>query len=352
MSTTSFYVTANGRYFIGVVALVNSLRLAGHEESIVVLDCGLEPWQRELLAPHVRLVAAPPVRAPILLKSHAPLLFPADVMVWIDADMIVVRNMADLIDRSREQNQVIACVDVLAEEVLPGLGRGPRSREPASRALRELRLRHPAGRPWTGDHRAGARWAGKRVDFGEYFTLIDKWEADVGGRRPPRTGEDPFFYVDQDVFNAVLSSRVPPERQLRLENRLVPEIVPGTPFFRGLGLVDATTLREYADGIRPYILHHTMEKPWLQRTRPNLYTRLLPRLLVADDLTIRLAPEHVPLRFRPGLRGISSECECRWRSSRGPSEEACASAHDGEPWCRLSPDHDSLAACPHCHSGS
>ena len=103
-------MTANGRYFIGVVALVNSLRLAGHEESIVVLDCGLEPRQRELLAPHVRLVAAPPVRAPILLKSHAPLLFPADVMVWIDADMIVVRNMADLIDRSREQNQVIAGV--------------------------------------------------------------------------------------------------------------------------------------------------------------------------------------------------------------------------------------------------
>src|SRR6266508_2253741 len=72
-----FYCVADRRYFLGAVGLVNSLRLVGHDEPIYLLDCGLTVEQRELLAPHVTLVAAPTEAPPWLLKTVAPLSRPA-----------------------------------------------------------------------------------------------------------------------------------------------------------------------------------------------------------------------------------------------------------------------------------
>src|SRR5215207_7961449 len=48
----AFYTVANARHFIGVVALLNSLRLAGHTEPIRLMDAGLTDEQRTLLANH------------------------------------------------------------------------------------------------------------------------------------------------------------------------------------------------------------------------------------------------------------------------------------------------------------
>ena len=61
---TSFYCVADQRYFPGAVALVNSIRLVGHREPIVLLDCGLTPAQRRLLEPEVELVTRPPGTPP------------------------------------------------------------------------------------------------------------------------------------------------------------------------------------------------------------------------------------------------------------------------------------------------
>ena len=49
MTETAFYCVADERYFLGAVGLVNSLRLLGHGEPIVLLDCGLTGEQRDLL---------------------------------------------------------------------------------------------------------------------------------------------------------------------------------------------------------------------------------------------------------------------------------------------------------------
>ncbi len=54
----AFYCVADDRYFLGAVGLINSLRLQGHAEPIYLLDCGLDPRQRELLAAHVEVVDA------------------------------------------------------------------------------------------------------------------------------------------------------------------------------------------------------------------------------------------------------------------------------------------------------
>ena len=55
----AFYCVSSDAYFLGAVGMINSLRLQGHDEPVYVMDCGLSAPRRELLSPHVTLVAAP-----------------------------------------------------------------------------------------------------------------------------------------------------------------------------------------------------------------------------------------------------------------------------------------------------
>ena len=75
------------------------------------------------------------------------------------------------------------------------------------------------------------------------------------------------------------------------------------PPFAGLARLDTAAVTcSYANGTRPFGLHHVLkEKPWLTIRRPSLYSRLLPRLWLADDLPIRLSPKQIPVPFRSGL---------------------------------------------------
>src|SRR5436853_2584260 len=92
----TFYTIANARYFPGLVALINSLRLSGHADELVVLDEGLAPEQRERLAPHVTLVELPRGQPshPALLKPYPAELSPSGIVALIDSDMIVTRALA------------------------------------------------------------------------------------------------------------------------------------------------------------------------------------------------------------------------------------------------------------------
>jgi hypothetical protein len=107
----------------------------------------------------------------------------------------------------------------------------------------------------------------------------------------------PFRYADQDVLNAILSSRVEPERVLGLEYRLAP-----MPPFLGLELIDERSLRcAYEDGIAPYVLHYTVAKRWLDLTiSGGVYARLLRRALNGNDVAIRLPRAMLPLHMRSG----------------------------------------------------
>ena len=56
----------------------------------------------------------------------------------------------------------------------------------------------------------------------------------------------------------------------------------------------------HESGIEPLVIHHWLAKPWLEPTHHGVYSQLLSRLLVGDDLAIRIPPEQVPLRLRKG----------------------------------------------------
>ncbi len=282
MSEAAFYCVADERYFLGAVAVINSLRLHGHTEPVVLLDCGLSDVQREIVAPQCTLVRGPRDVPPYLLKTVAPLAHPAGVAVLIDADMIVTRPLDELIENAAA-GRVVAFHndrDRFVPEWGEILGLGQARRRPyVSSGLVFL-----GGT--TGEEVLRLMSAGQdAVDFSLTYY----------GRNDP---DYPFRYPEQDVLNAVLCTRVEPDSVVTLDNRLAPN-----PPFRGLRLLDERAVRcGYGDGAEPFVLHHFHRKPWLDEIYHGLYSRLLARLLLGEDVAVRVSESDVPLRLRTGTR--------------------------------------------------
>ncbi len=278
----ALYCVADAGYFLGAVALVNSLRLHGHGEPIYLLDLGLEREQRALLEGEVRLVEAPPGVAPWLAKTIAPLRHPHETMVLIDADMICTRPLGELIERAAAGRVIVfennADRHVAEWGELLGLG-----------AIR--RLPYACSGLILAGGEIGARTL-ELVDRGQGEVEISKgfYGADLEGY--------PFRFPEQDVLNAVLASeRTPPEAVEILPLRLAP-----VPPFEGLRLRDERALRcSYADGAEPFVVHHYLRKPWLERTHYGVFARMLRRSLVGPGLAIEVPRERVPAWFADGL---------------------------------------------------
>jgi len=264
-----------------------------------LLDCGLTAEQRELLAPEVEIVAAPSDAPPWLLKTIVPLQRPAGVTVLVDTDMVATRRLTELLERAGE-GRVVAFRDRQERYFeewgeLIGTGRAER-RGYVSSGLVVL----------GGDvreHVLGLLDSSRdRVDFERTF-----W------RRNER--DYPFLYADQDVLNAILATTLEPERIVALENRLAPN-----PPYRGLRIADESALRcSYRDGVEPFVVHQYVRKPWLEATYDGVYSRLLRRLLTADDVAIRVPEDEVPTRLRAGARAraeralVNARDYPRWR---------------------------------------
>jgi hypothetical protein len=104
----------------------------------------------------------------------------------------------------------------------------------------------------------------------------------------------PFRFPEQDVLNAILASKVPPDRFEALPRELAP-----MPPFAGVRVADERTLRLWgARGEEPFAVHHFGVKPWLEPTPDGVYSRLLRRLLEGSDVPIRVPRRRVPLRLR------------------------------------------------------
>jgi hypothetical protein len=280
--SAAFYCVADERYFLGAVAMLNSLRLQGHREPAFVLDCGLAEDQRELLRREATVVAAAAGGEvhPWLAKTLAPTEHPAEVMVLIDTDMIATRSLTPLIDEA-------ASGRVVAFE-------NDRPRFVASWGeLLEL-----------GEARPGPYVSSGLVAFGgaagaNALALMHDRQRQVEIERT-MFGRDepgyPFRFPEQDVLNAVLRTRVDPGALIAHEHRLSPN-----PPFDGVRLTDLEAVRcAYRDGAEPFVLHHFDRKPWLVPMYHGLYSRLFARLLLEPELALRVREDQVPLRMRRG----------------------------------------------------
>jgi hypothetical protein len=282
VTEAAFYCMSSSIYFLGAVGMINSLRLLGHQEPIFLLDCGLSEGQRDLLRPQVTLVPGRADAPPYVLKTIAPLRHPAKVMVLIDADMVATRSFAELIGQAAEGRVIAPRNDIerFFGEWSTLLGLGPVRRQPYVSS--------------------GLVFCGPSIGT-DVLTLtdalIDKVRLDLTFDRQ-NDPSYPLFYMEQDVLNAVLASRVARDRVVALPHRLVPN-----PPFPGLRVLDEAALRcAYPDGTEPYALHHFAVKPWLEPARHGPYSRLLRRLLTGADLPIRVSEEELPLRLRSGVR--------------------------------------------------
>jgi hypothetical protein len=291
----AFYCVSDADYFLGLVALVNSLRLVGQREPIIVLDCGLEPSQRTLLEREATVLTPSRDRSPIWAKFDAPLQLPAaEVMVVIDVDVIAVRTLAELLDRAAS-GSVVAFTDDQ-----------PAYFNPEWRSVLDC----PELKPRTY---VNAGFLALPGDFGpelirrirevqDHLFLNDA--LDVGDRPIA----NPFRTPDQDVANAVLSEMVPDARIATLDHALAPF----QPWEK-VQLDDRLTLRcHIADGRRPYLLHHIDDKPWLKPMPGSAYSALLPRLLCAEDIALQIEFAELPYRLRQGaIAGV-----WRWWSNK------------------------------------
>lgn len=278
----AYYTVANAAHYPGVVALINSLALVAEPAPIFVTDCGLTDRQRDGLARHVTLVPAEKGLHPTLQKAMGPLTHPAEVMAVVDADIIITQPMTDLVQKAAAGNLVVFEDSKEPDRFFPeweALGLGTPTKQPHVNAGHLILPAATAESLFPLIRRLHDRIVIGETMFGEFGTPAS-----------------PYFYADQDLLNAILCTCFEGP-VTRVPRRLAP-----MPPFAGLTVKDAERLIcEYDDGLQPYQLHHTWQKPWLVPMSPNPYSTLFTRLVTGSDVLIKLSKSDVPLRLRHGL---------------------------------------------------
>ena len=284
----TYYTVSDHRFFLGTVALLNSLRLTNNGGDFVVFDVGLTPSERELLSDHATVFAPPRAMDvhPVIIKTYGHLLptQTSATVVVIDSDMIVTRSLSHVFARART-GQICA----YPEQAVPG------------RWFAEwettLGLRVPV-RP---DTYVNAGFVAFSTDH--WPNLLERWRevcelipaSEMWGSRSA------FQAPDQDALNALLMSEIPREAL---------SLLPETEATLGgdVTVQDVDKLICSVNGESKAILHYLdSPKPWERSGWLRLaavdYIRLMRRLLFGDDVPLRLDPRHAPLWLRPGIGG-------------------------------------------------
>jgi hypothetical protein len=296
VADATFYTLADARFFVGTVALLNSLRLTGHTGELVVLDCGLAEEQRRTLAPHVTLEQLPDelARRTVLCKPFIHTLGRPGPLVWIDSDIIVTGPLAPILAHAEAGKLCFYPVDWPAER----RRRFPEWVEAFDLASPPRRQTYVSAGFFA---LVPERWPG----------LLERWWQACAAIPLDRLFgpdvSDPFWAGDQDALNALLMSEIPPDaiEELPAHEAVFP------PAMHRVRIVSRQRLDAVHDGHRIRLLHYTwVPKPWTTQAwgripdmRRDAYVRLLPRVLFADDVALRLPTALVPLWLRPGGRG-------------------------------------------------
>ncbi len=286
----TFYTVADDTFFVGAVALLNSLRLLGHEERVVVGDVGLSPDQQARLEGEADVVGigVDVEKNPLLQKPFPFMLDPTGIVVIIDSDMIVTRRLDDVIAAAAAGRICLFSDETQEDRFFP--------------EWQELfSLRRPLRR------RPSLNSGFVALDVTQWPDLLHRWWQacasipSAGTRALGGAWTGPYWDGDQDALNALLMSEVP-----ECALRIVPQFV--TDLLRTVSVDDVGTLACSRGGKQVALLHHTgTPKPWRReawmRVRRNAYVRLLPRLLTGPDVAVRLLAADLPPWLRPDPRG-------------------------------------------------
>jgi hypothetical protein len=298
----TYVSVADRSYFIGLVALVNSLSVTGNPGAVVVIDAGLADEQRRLLATCCDVRPVPvsrPGTIPLYFKPTVAMLGLHGIVTLIDSDMIVTGSLSPLLEATAAGSLTAfpdtSCIDrhFPEWENLLTLAAAPRARPYVNTGF-------------------------VAFDADVWAPVLERWwelcdEARLrrsrvawGVEDPALAARDPFLWGDQDVLNALLMSEVATERVAVLDPAHVG--VTEWPDEARAVVEDRRTLRTSEDG-RPLALIHYWDfpKPWMpgawKQLRSPAYADLMARLLSADDVPVRLPASSVPRWLRDDLVG-------------------------------------------------
>jgi hypothetical protein len=302
-SRVTFFTVCNDKYFPGLVGLVNSLRLMGHDDPVVVGDCGLTAAQREALAPLCRLfkLDSSLVRNPTQYKPFPFLLHPQGIVVMIDSDMIVTKSLNPVLALAA-QGKICAFPDPEHDrwfsewQEIFSLPSVPRKQTYVCAGFVAF---------------SASLWP----DLLELW-----WEACQRIRGHPTLQEGvpssgATAQGDQDALNALLMSEFPFDALLLLpddEQVYIHQL-------RQVRSADARTLRCQYKGQQLLILHACCTpKPWQPNgvcfrgdVRGDVYLRFLRRLLSAPDVALKVPTPLLKIWLR---QGVVADLVCFGRS--------------------------------------
>lgn len=295
------YTLADSGYFVGLVALLNSLRLTGNQQELVVLDCGLSAQHRELLQEHATVVPLPTevAKRKFLAKPYLQqFVSPEELVVYIDSDIVVTAALDPILASAARGRICMAPVDWPEKrqrrrvewELLLGLAAPLREETYVNAGFFAL-----SAERW---HGLLARWC--QICSSIPDDVLFRGEIDT----------NPLWAADQDALNALLMSEVPAGTV-----ELLPETaVVFPPNLERVDVLDLGRLECSIDGEAVTMLHYSwVPKPWephawrrMQKPLRDAYARMLPRILFADDVALALDPRDVPAWLRTGAVGAAA----------------------------------------------
>jgi hypothetical protein len=292
-----FCSIVDSAYFLGAVALVNSLRLTGHTGEIAFLDVGLDESQRVFLERGTTVYDGPSASGwlSVFAKPMLGQLNPDRIVVLLDNDLVITGSLEPLV-RAAEEGKI-------------ALFEAPVTTRWFVEWERLFSLQQPLRR---GLYANGSCVA---LSTGRWRGFLDRWyevgQSVAAARasqpfllREREVVSDPVGYNEQDALNALLMSEVP-ESAVRFWPH---SLTPHWEERHDVRIIDARSLRCDASGHAPLFLHFTGQpktwqpRGWL-RLRFGAFNRLLTRVLVSQDVPLPLPPEQIPPWLRPGLAG-------------------------------------------------
>jgi hypothetical protein len=298
MQRTQFFTIADRRFFPGAVATLNSLRLTGNIGDLIVLDQGLTPRQRDSLEHEAQVVQFPDqdIAHPVLAKAFPHLLGAEGTIVLIDSDMMVTGSLSAIITLAQEGKICVFPDHYTArdrwfaewQEIFE-LPTAPRRQTYINSGFLCFSTQH-----WPD--LLGLYWDACQRIPSERVYRGSSARGDFGTMAP----SDPVSLPDQDALNALLMSVVPAEAivELPAEGQAMREDL------TRVRIIDERSLACTLDGEPTMILHYTRNpKAWERgnwwRVRRDAFTLLMPRVLLADDVPIRLQTATMPVWARP-----------------------------------------------------
>jgi hypothetical protein len=285
----AYFTVSDERYFLGAIALVESLRRTGNKEPIVVLDAGLRADQRAVLADTCRIVPLPDMRS-AANAAYYKLVAPSiaaddvDVVVLVDSDMLITASLAPVI-RSAAAGRVVCYPDPESArwfadwESIFGLDHAPRKQTYVNSGFVAFsRSRHPE---------LLRAWAEACRSIASHPTVA---EGAIG----------PTAQADQDALNALLMGSYPADV---VDLRPADEAPQANDLAAGVDIADARSLACLYRGTSTVLLHAAGNpKPWRswRGMRRTAYSVLLVEVL--GDLLTRVPADalRLPWWLRPG----------------------------------------------------